>query len=369
MAFHASRKLEEKRGTANMTIGHSSPHPKTKPPSCFRQVQIRSGSKKPQKPQDFECPGLDCGIRFVKDTSFETMMRSDAVVLFHLSSWNWDEMQRRRPSKQVWVFFTRESPRHTGVNAIPPNVYDYVYNYTMTYRPSSSISIPYGVYDSNQPQVIPDDARDWAKEKTGMVVWMASNCHLSSWDRFGFVKELSRLIPVDIYGTCGKLICNRSSDDCWNRIRTYKFYLALENSECRDYITEKFWENSLQHDVVPIVYGAPKEDYLQVAPPKSFIHLQDFNSMVDLVDYLNLLNSNDTLYNSYFEWKRYGTIPMTLRREGVLSPPFLCKIVAKIRKYENDSFDGKHRKGETNPSIKNWWSNSCVHSHGFPHDF
>ena len=76
-------------------------------PSCFRQVQIRIGSKKPRKPQDFECPGLNCGIHFVEDTNTETMVRSDGVVLFSFIALELGyEMHRKHPSKQVWVFCT-----------------------------------------------------------------------------------------------------------------------------------------------------------------------------------------------------------------------------------------------------------------------
>ena len=37
-------------------------------------------------------------------------------------------------------------------------------------------------------------------------------------------------------------------------IDDYKFYLALENSICRDYITEKFYK-VLPYSVIPVVRG------------------------------------------------------------------------------------------------------------------
>ena len=46
-------------------------------------------------------------------------------------------------------------------------------------------------------------------------------------------------------------------------ISTYKFYLAFENSiHCTDYISEKFWRNSLKTGAVPVVFGPHKESIL-----------------------------------------------------------------------------------------------------------
>jgi len=55
--------------------------------------------------------------------------------------------------------------------------------------------------------------------------------------------------------------------------------------------------------VVPVVMGARKADYAAIAPPHSFIHVEDFDSAVDLAIYLLRLNASDRLYNEYFAWK------------------------------------------------------------------
>lgn len=62
-----------------------------------------------------------------------------------------------------------------------------------------------------------------------------------------YARELGKYINVDIYGACGPHRCPRTSANrCFQLLdEDYKFYLAFENSNCRDYITEKFFVNGL----------------------------------------------------------------------------------------------------------------------------
>ena len=84
----------------------------------------------------------------------------------------------------------------------------------------------------------------------------------------------------------------------------HKFYLAFENGlHCRDYISEKFWRNSLEYHAVPIVFGPWKDDVVKTAPKNSFIFVEDYDSPEELVKYLNYLNSNDTAYMEYHAWR------------------------------------------------------------------
>lgn len=88
----------------------------------------------------------------------------------------------------------------------------------------------------------------------------------------------------------------------------YKFYLAFENSNCVDYITEKLFENALQQSLVPIVMGARPEDYKKYAPYRSYIHVDDFESPRELAEYLYELDEDDDAYNRYFQWRGTGEI-------------------------------------------------------------
>ena len=54
-----------------------------------------------------------------------------------------------------------------------------------------------------------------------------------------------------------------------------QFYLALENSLCRDYITEKFWK-VLPFDIIPVVLNGLNMS--KIAPPHSYIDIKEFKS-------------------------------------------------------------------------------------------
>ena len=71
---------------------------------------------------------------------------------------------------------------------------------------------------------------------------------------------------------------------CWKILeKKYKFYLALENSICPDYVTEKMYE-ALKHNIVPVVFGG--SDYKVMFPKDSFIDMMEFKNVSSLADYL-----------------------------------------------------------------------------------
>ncbi|GFO50580.1 glycoprotein 3-alpha-l-fucosyltransferase a [Plakobranchus ocellatus] len=191
-----------------------------------------------------KCEVQDCDL-----TGDRNAFSTADVVLFQSGAGK----NLARKADQIWAIYMLESPYHT------PGLTAAVYNWTATYRHDSTIVAPY--------------------EK--------------------FVPYNS---SVDIYGNCGKLRCPRSkANQCFDLLdKDYKFYLSFENSNCRDYITEKFFVNGLKHNVIPIVMGAAPEDYARAAPPHSFIHVDDFESPKHLAEYLNTLDKNDALYNEYF---------------------------------------------------------------------
>ena len=171
------------------------------------------------------------------------------------------------------------------------------------------------------------------KGKTKMVAWFVSHCSTEI-RREEYARQLGQHVPVDIFGNCS----NECPYDCYEMLRTeYKFYLAFENSWCPDYVTEKF-TRPLIHDAVPIVLGGA--DYSHFAPPGSYINARDFKSPKELADYLILLNNTETLYASYFDWKK----DFRVMKSDMSGWCDLCQLA------HNESLPIK-----VYPDIKRWW--------------
>ena len=82
----------------------------------------------------------------------------------------------------------------------------------------------------------------------------------------------------------------------------YKFAIAFENALCKDYITEKLWR-PLHLGTVPIYRGAP--NVRQWLPSeKSALVFEEFVSAEKLGEMISYLDSNDTAYNEYLEYKK-----------------------------------------------------------------
>lgn len=248
-------------------------------------------------------------------------LREVDVVLFAGGFENeelWRQLREERDPGQLWLFNTDESPL-TAKTHIPPYRYrDITFNITFTYRSNADIKVPYGFFVKNESlSSIPNGNQvNFHERSPKLAAWMSSHCDTIAWNRTGFVWDLSRYIPIDKYGSCGNLTCGNSNkywervvnNQCKRILRKYKFHFALENSCCAEYISEKFWNILRHYDAIPVVIGAPKEDYERIAPPNSFIYAADFDSMEKLAEYLQTVASDPEKFNSYFQWKYEGQV-------------------------------------------------------------
>eukprot|EP00914_Ancora_sagittata_P000822 GHVO01002208.1.p1 GENE.GHVO01002208.1~~GHVO01002208.1.p1 ORF type:complete len:299 (+),score=24.45 GHVO01002208.1:31-897(+) len=255
------------------------------------------------------------------------------------------EEEMIKPPGQIWILWLLESPMNTmGYSHLGNRV-----NWTATYRRDSTIVTPYEKFVPfrNASTVMSAGPTvNYAQGKTKMAAWFVSNCGAKN-QRWELVDELKKHFDIDIYGACGSLRCLRADERrCFDMLKKdYKFYLSFENSNCRDYITEKFFWNALLNNVVPVVLGAHKEDYLAAAPPKSFIHIEDFSSVSDLADHLKELDHNDDQYNEYLRWRGSGSF---------INTKFWCRLCTLLHTVPNE---GKVTWYE---NIDKWWKESRI---------
>uniref|UniRef100_A0A5K3FVL8 Fucosyltransferase n=1 Tax=Mesocestoides corti TaxID=53468 RepID=A0A5K3FVL8_MESCO len=255
----------------------------------------------------------------------------------------------------VWGLETGESPVHWP--RISPDLQSRFRVFSLT-NTQSQIPRLYGLFRAfNKPRcVISDeirkrmllvDNRKWLpknhKHRTSLsAAVVMSNMHAHN-QRNAIISELSRLMQVDRYGkhyqpcfeaNCFEMISKKS-----------KFYLAFENSNCQDYVTEKLFRNAFMNGLVPIVYGTREDNYKDLAPPNSYIHVNQFQSLKHLVEYLKYLHENDTAYANYFAWKEYGEVQLYPRLDCRMCGFLHQYLRGDVRLQENQfSFYSDHRR-------------------------
>lgn len=140
--------------------------------------------------------------------------------------------------------------------------------------------------------------------------FLARNCNSFS-NRESLVKELmksaSTSLPsfkIDSLSDCLRNALPPGGVDLKNKtdvMRSYLFHFSFENQLTEDYITEKLW-GALASGTVPVYLGAP--NVLDHVPSHSIILVNDFSSAQQLISYLTKLAYNQTLYNTYHEWRK-----------------------------------------------------------------
>ena len=255
---------------------------------------------------------------------FTMYQKSDALLFFtsHLKHMPKDP----RPNGQRWVLFGWEAP---VTHRIPDHRrLDGLINWTMTYRLDSDILAAYG--EAKLRETPKPDNRDYAvvmQGKPRVAAWMVDNCHWFS-RREVYVKQLRQNgIEIDIYGKCGngKFVCPRDKNEyCMSMLnKTYKYYIAFENTLCREYVTEKLFK-ILPLDVIPIVRGGT--DYSKIVPYKWYIDTNDFESARHLADYLRYLDKNPSEYRKYFKHRN----EYILRAFEYNELPAWCSLCEKL---------------------------------------
>lgn len=234
------------------------------------------------------------------------------AILFH--SFFIKDLPEYRYPDQKWIFWEYESPR---IVKIRRNLTDYshLFNITSTYSQESDVPLPFlrkCVPIPGEHNVPGGPNKNYAAGKSRKVAWFVSHCQTPS-KRELYVKALQKFIAVDVYGACGPHSCPpKNGTYCFKEVleKNYKFYLAFENSLCRDYVTEKLWNIFDHHlNIIPVVLGAA--DYTNMLPRGTYIDIRDFQSPAHLAKYLKHLDAHDSEYNQYILRRNFHTCRYT----------------------------------------------------------
>lgn len=228
----------------------------------------------------------------------------DAVVVFHAPSLH-DVKPLKKYPQQIWVLHSMEPP-----TLHPPSkkleMWTKLFNWTLGYRRDVDLLHVYGKFRSvsttlNHKNTVNTSIWRSQYNKTSLFV---SHCGVAS-KRLQYVKTLNPFYKSDVYGACGTLKCPKSKYSiCLDLIKKYKFYLAFENSFCKDYVTEKMFKTYfLNGSVIPI--GRGQKQYDLFMPPNSFLDTSKYSSPMKLAEHLWYISTNASEANLKFAWKEH----------------------------------------------------------------
>lgn len=221
-----------------------------------------------------------------------------------------------------WVFqFSMEGPQYYTKLVINTTAYKDG-NFYATTSFKSEVPLPYfsyAEYNISTPGLDYDEAIPGA-------VFLARNCHSRN-NRENIVKQLQESVfRVDSLSGClhnAETPPGINLADKNDVLRHYLFYLAFENQNEDDYITEKLW-GPLQAGTVPIYYGAP--NVKEHVPNHSIIQVDDFESITKLAEYLQEVANSKTLYQEYQKWRSEPLPPHFRRKYDISRTHGTCRM-------------------------------------------
>ncbi|KAF2883569.1 hypothetical protein ILUMI_22633 [Ignelater luminosus] len=304
-------------------------------------------------------PFEDCSVKNCIVTYKDEDLEIADLVLFQMLFMvgPYELPQTKRNPNQIWTFVTEESPLHsflyfTRYQRYP--CFDGFFNWSMTYRMDSDIPMPYGrtIALKKEEKHKKFNFEEWNKSKRQDVLLVNVNsfCRAAN-SRWEYIDQLQKYITVHRYGACGQYKCpGYVAKECLAASR-YKFYLAFENSNCDEYITEKLWWNSFETRSVPIIMGTTPEILNQILPSHSYIHVNDYVNPKDLADYISHLNNTPNKLEKYLEWRNDFK---TINEHGY----FQSKPVHYCRVCEALNYNNKKKKVYDDLN-KSWFKNQC----------
>lgn len=199
--------------------------------------------------------GTSCPVENCILTNDRKYLNKSDLVIIHMRDKIGEVPRDQRPDFQRWVFVLYEPPPLSGDYSI----YNNFFNLTSTYMIDSNFSFFYESLSPIQwrPNSGFNESFDFHESKSKFAAAVISNCGATS-RRLDYIKQMGKYVDVDVFGKCGRKC---PGGECKEEIgRKYKFYLAFENSFCKDYISEKFF-NMFVYSIIPVVMGGGNYEY------------------------------------------------------------------------------------------------------------
>ena len=260
--------------------------------------------------------------------------RASALMFHHRTDWllRLPTDQPRIPW-QRWVLYNRESS-WWGPKGDDLNKANDLINWTMGFRKDNDVTIPTAKVWKGQFKEGFDPDKNYLASKTGEVAALLSAQCIAA-DHPGYTTRRKYLdvlmkhgLKVETYGRCGK----QCGGSCAEALKNFKFVLALENSLCDEYISEKAYRNGLLLGVVPIIMSGANLSDPYILPPGSFIDASEFSSVTALVAFLGKVGSDPQLYNKYFEWRKDWDFQLISENEGLVdfTDDYFCPLCTRL---------------------------------------
>ncbi|CAJ0959578.1 unnamed protein product, partial [Mesorhabditis belari] len=285
------------------------------------------------------CPDWNCRVVNSRDKLSE----AGAIIVGH------EDVAFQPQSNQYIVYFSQESPAHSGYHPRYPDFF----NMSFGFRHDTAAASPYGYTVKLAPESYrkpPYVDESLIRGKKKGAAWFVSHCSTAS-QRELLVQRMQSGFEVDIYGGCGTKNCPRGGD-CEKMLDTdYHFYITFENSICKDYVTEKVWNQGYGRELIPVVLKRSiVESYL---PPNSFIAADDYESVGEMTNYMKYLMDNKTAYMEYFNWRKdHKVVFLNGKTHDILEKPWgmcqICRLLWETPMPHHSITD-----------FRDWWENSC----------
>ena len=233
-------------------------------------------------------------------TSDRKYMSKADIVEFHDADTVLRDLPPKAFPEQLFMVLTWESPIR-GHSHLQDDGLMGQYNLLRSYRLDSDLVMRY--FPKCIMELMKTPVVNETQRRGDAVMFLTSNCESDN-GRERYIQQLMGHAEVHSYGRC---LHNRNFDTGEaeeQQIRRYRFYIAMENSNCHDYVSEKLsrgWMNG----VIPVVtsyHGNP--DYRKFSPNNhSYLDIKDYESPEHLARELKAIAKDRQRFESFLTYR------------------------------------------------------------------